>query len=89
MSAFHRAEQTCGDRKESTAEPSSLIPPVSPNIALDYDTAVDPKLQVWLEQLDARLQQFHDLNPFSSLFDQFSDSFDGGPDEGYWEDDPW
>ncbi len=44
-----------------------------------------------LARADAMLQQFHDLNPYASLFDQFANDFmddQGDPDE--WEDDdPW
>jgi hypothetical protein len=38
-----------------------------------------------LARIDDLLEQFQDLNPFSSLFDQFADTF-GDPDSGdQWE----
>jgi hypothetical protein len=41
-----------------------------------------------LERIKARLQQFHDLDPFSSMFEPIFDS--GGPSDSDWEDnDSW
>ena len=45
-----------------------------------------PQRDGLLEKLDARMQQFHDLNPFASMFDRMADAFGGRNTE---EDDPW
>ena len=52
----------------------------------------DDKRDRLLKAIDARLQQFHDLNPFAAMFDSFMDHFGGdGPDDEFddAEDDGW
>lgn len=42
-----------------------------------------------LARIDDYLEQFHDLNPFASLFDQFAGGFDEGPDDNWEDQEPW
>jgi hypothetical protein len=44
---------------------------------------------VVLARIEDLLQQFHDLNPFSSLLDQFTYGFDERGDDHWEDDEPW